>query len=288
MNDPLYFNGRLTTTAERVLGVEDRGLQFGDSVYEVLKFLERTPLFAEDHYGRMATGLDFLAIPNPWSTYDEFKATCRELLERTVVDDGLIYVQVTRGECERTHFYPEDLTPTAIAYTRAWKFPDAEMKAAGIDIVTGPDIRWDRCSVKSVNLLGNVIAKTMARSRGAKECLLVRDGIVTEGASSSFFGLVDKSIRTHPADEGILPGTVRDHVIAIARREGVKVDERSLATSDLERLGEAFITSTSNGVMPVRSIDGRTVGSGRRGPVTETLQTLFDALERDRAGISPD
>lgn len=280
MNDPLYFNGRYTTTAERVLGVEDRGFQFGDAVYEVLKFLGGRPVFAEDHYRRMSNGLSYLEIENPWKTLDEFVEVCRELLRRTKPANGLIYVQVSRGECERVRPYPRGVTPTAIAYTRVWTFPDEAKKRAGIRVVTGPDLRWARCSVKSVNLLGNIIAKQSAHRAGGDECVLVRDGRITEGSSSTFFGVVEGTLVTHPADDEILRGTVRDRILGLARDEGARVEERPILFEEVAKLDEVFVTSTSQGVMPVVSIDGANVGDGSRGVLTERLQRAFDDLER--------
>lgn len=283
MADPLYIDGRYTTTDQRVIAVEDRGLQFGDSVYEVLKFLRRTPLFVDEHWRRLVSGLEVLAIPSPWNEAEELDSICRELIRRGSADEGIIYLQVTRGVCERTHFYPEGLQPTAIAYVRGWKFPDVERKRTGIVVVTAEDIRWKRCYVKSVNLLGNVLAKQEARKAGADEAILIDHGRVTEGSSSSFFAVREQRLITHPAEQEILPGTVREKVISLALGQRIRVDERPILDTELYQLDEAFITSTTLGVMPVRSIDGRTVGEGERGPVTQTLQSLFDVLERHAA-----
>ena len=279
MAEPLYFNGRFTTTAERVIGVEDRGFQFGDAIYEVVKFVSKRPLFLREHFQRLHNGIDALAIGQPWSDLESFEATCSELLARTVPDDGLIYVQVTRGECTRSHFYPPDIQPTVVAYTRSWKFPDASRKATGMRVVTAPDSRWDHCNVKSVNLLGNVLAKQLAMKAGVDETIMIRDGVVTEGASVSFFGVRDGVVKTHPANKGILPGTVRDHVIAIAGRDGVPLDEEPISIDAISRLTEAFVTATTLGVMPVVEIDGQKVGDGTRGAITSVLQTSYDRLE---------
>ena len=186
MNDVLYINGRFTTTAERVIGVEDRGFQFGDAVYEVFKFLGRRPVFLRR------------SLPAAWRTdfarsrfvqsvgrssvcVDHARADAR-----TAFDDGIVYIQVSRGEAERAHFYPDDLQPTVVAYSRAFTFPDAAKKERGIRLVTSTDLRWKHCDVKSVNLLANVLAKKKAQRAGADEVLLIDDGIVREGASSQF------------------------------------------------------------------------------------------------------
>lgn len=280
MPDVLYVNGRFTTTDERVLGVEDRGFQFGDGCYEVFKFLGRKPAFIAEHFRRLEQGLHEIEIPNPWTDLGAFSATMRDLLERTAFDDGIVYIQVTRGEAERAHFWPENMTPTAIAYSRRFKFPDAAKKERGIRVITAPDLRWKQCDVKSVNLLANALAKKRAQRAGADEAVLIEDGTVREGASSSFFAVIDGRIITHPLDEHILPGVVRDRVIDLAIAAHIRVDERPLREAELFTLGEAFITSTTQSVMPVAEIDGRIIGNSRRGEVTTELQRRFDELER--------
>jgi D-alanine transaminase len=272
VSDILYINGRFSTTAERVIGVEDRGFQFGDAIYEVFKFLGKRPIFLSEHYRRMEKGLLEIEIRVPWDEA-EFADVIRELLARTAFDDGIVYIQITRGESERKHFYPDDLTPTVVAYSRAFTFPDAAKKARGIALVTADNLRWKHCNVKSVNLLANAIAKKKAQRAGADEALLLDDGVVREAASSSFFGIRGGAVITHPLDEHILPGVVRDRVVRLALANRVRIDERPLRETELFDLDEAFITSTTLGVMPVASIDGRAM---RRGDITTKLQRLFD------------
>ena len=278
MTDVLWFNGRFTTTAERVLGVEDRGFQFGDAVYEVFKFLRRRPVFLGDHFRRMERGLRDIEIPNPW-TEQSFGSTIADLLERTAFEEGIVYIQVSRGEGERAHFYADGMKPTAVAYTRRFKFPDAMKKERGIRVITTADHRWLHCDVKSVNLLANALAKKKAQRAGAEEALLIGEGTVREGASSSFFAVRGERLITHPLDEHILPGVVRDRTIGLAIGAKIRVDERPLRETELFDLDEAFITSTTQGVMPVSEIDGRVIGNSRRGEITSRLQRLLDDAE---------
>ncbi|MGA8809051.1 MAG: aminotransferase class IV [Thermoanaerobaculia bacterium] len=275
MSDVLYINGRFSTTDERVIGVEDRGFQFGDAVYEVFKFLGKRPIFLAEHYRRMENGLREIEIRVPWDEA-QFGEVIRELLARTAFENGIVYIQVTRGESERKHFYPDDLTPTAVAYSRAFTFPDAAKKARGIALVTADDLRWKHCNVKSVNLLANAIAKKKAQRAGADEALLLEDGVVREAASSSFFGVRGGTVVTHPLDEHILAGVVRDRVASLALASQIRVDERPLRATELFDLDEAFITSTTLGVMPVATIDGRAI---RRGEITMKLQRMLDGAE---------
>jgi D-alanine transaminase len=278
MSDVLYFNGKWMTTADRVLGVEDRGFQFGDAVYEVFKFARKRPIFILDHFHRMERGLREIDIRIPW-TEASFVRMADELLERTAFEEGIVYIQVSRGESERAHFFPDDMKPTAIAYSRKFRFPDDAKKEGGIRLITTPDQRWKQCQIKSVNLLPNALAKKRAQRALADEALLVGDGIVREGASSSFFVVIKGKVITHPLDEHILPGVVRDRVIALAIASKTRVDERPIREPELFGLDEAFITSTTMGVMPVAEIDGRVIGNSRRGELTTRLQRLFDDLE---------
>lgn len=278
MSDILYFNGRFTTTDERVLGVEDRGFQFGDGVYEVFKFVRRRPVFLRDHFRRLSRCLKDIEIRSPWNE-TEFGKVMNELLERTAFDEGIVYIQVTRGESERAHFWPDHYEPTVVAYSRRFRFPDAARKEGGIRTITTADHRWHFCNVKSVNLLGNAIAKKEAQRAGAEEAILLGEGLVREGASSSFFAVKNRGVITHPLDGHILPGVVRDRTIGLALGMKTRVDERPLREAELFDLEEAFVTSTTQGVMPVTIIDGRVIGNGRRGEITTELQRRFDQLE---------
>ena len=226
----------------------------------------------------MERGLHEIDIASPWDLA-RFAAVTRELLDRTAFDDGIVYVQVTRGEAKRAHFYPEGMTPTVVAYSRSFRFPDAAAKERGIAVITTPDLRWKACHVKSVNLLATTLAKKKAERAGAIEAVFVDGGIVREGASSSFFVVSGGRLITHPLDEHILPGVVRDQVIRLALAAKIRVDERPLRDDELFDLEEAFITSTTMGVMPVAEIDGRIVGNSRRGEITMTLQKMLDEVE---------
>jgi D-alanine transaminase len=278
MADVLWFNGRFTTTDEPVLTVEDRGLLFGDAVYEVLKFVGRAPILASAHWARLCRCLELLEIRNPWSA-GEFSALLAGLLDRTGFDDGIVYMQVSRGCATRSHGWPEGMTPSAFAYTSRFRFPDETMRRGGVGVVTTTESRWARCEIKSVNLLPNAISRTAARRAGAWEAVYVDDGRVIEGSSSNVFVVIDGELVTHEKSPGLLPGTVRDAVIGLAREAGLVVHERAPLLADLDRASEVFLTSTTSSVLPVASVDGRCVGNGTRGPVTERLQQAFGALE---------
>lgn len=277
VNDVLWFNGRFTTTEERVLRVEDRGFLFGDAVYEVFKFFDRGPVFLHEHWQRLARGLEAIEIPNPWDE-NSFTGTMRVLIDRTAFDDGIVYIEVSRGEGDRSHTWPEEMKPNAIVFSRRHTFPDAAKKERGIRLVTEEDLRWRHCDVKSVNLLANILAKQKAQRAGGDEALLVDDGVVRECSHSSFFIVKDGRVITHPLDCHVLPGVTRNRVIALA---GDRVDERYFGLDEVSTADEVFATSTSLAVMPVRQIDD---GPPRaRGPITHELQRRLDEEERASA-----
>jgi D-alanine transaminase len=273
VSDVLYFNGRFTTTDERVLRVEDRGFLFGDAIYEVFKFLRKRPVFLDDHWRRLAKGLNAIDIRNPW-TAESFASTMGELLDRTSFDDGIVYIEVSRGEGERAHFFAENMTPTAAAFSRRYKFPDAAKKERGIRLISDADLRWKHCDVKSVNLLPNALSKKKAQRAGGDEVLFIDGEIVRECGSSSFFIVKNGHVITHPLDCHILPGVTRDRVIDLARD---LVDEREIRVEELADADEIFITSTTLGVMPVNQIDDKT--KRVRGPITADLQHRLEEAE---------
>lgn len=282
MADVLWFNGRFTTTDEAVLTVEDRGLLFGDAVYEVLKFVDRAPILAAAHRARLCRCLELLEIGNPWSD-GEYADLLAGLIGRTGFDEGIVYIQVSRGCGTRAHAWPQDMTPSAFAYTSRFRFPDEPMRSGGVGVITMAESRWARCEIKSVNLLPNAISKTEARRAGAWEAVYVDDGRVVEGSSSNVFVVLDGDLVTHEKGPGLLPGTVRDAVIGLARAAGLRVHERAPLLSELERASEIFLTSTTSSVLPVTRVDGRPAGGGRRGHVTERMQAAFAALEREES-----
>ena len=282
MADVLYFNGRYTTTDERVLGVEDRGFQFGDAVYEVVKFTSKRSAFLLEHFDRLTRSLADMEIPQPFNL-DGFRGVVGGLLERTTFDAGILYLQITRGEAERAHFWPENLAPTVIAYTRRFTFPDEGKKERGIRVITIPENRWRLCHIKSANLLGNAFAKKRAQRAGADEALYVLNDAIVEGASSNFFGVIEGRLLTSSLNEDLLPGIVRERVVSLALESGIPVELARIQESELPFLDEAFITSTTQGVMPVTMIDSRAVGSGRRGTLTQALQRAFDLAEEASA-----
>lgn len=273
MSEWAYLNGEFLPLEAARVPVEDRGYNFGDGVYEVIKFFGGKPFLMDRHRARLIRSAGELEIPLP--DLDGLFAAAMELVRRNNVPDGGIYLQVTRGVATRTHVYPDPLQPTVLILTRPLSFATPEQRERGVEAVTLPDIRWGRCDIKTVNLLPNTMAKEQARRAGAFEAILVRDGIVTEGASHNFFGVFDGVLWTHPADHHILPGITRGRTLELARQLGVPVREEAFPASRLSELAEAFVTGTGDLVVPVVRLNGHAVGAGAPGPITCRLRDAF-------------
>ena len=275
----VYLNGEFVERAQARVSIDDRGFLFGDGVYEVTRIRGGRFFEGERHERRLARNLAELELTLPPGVTP---ASLGEIALRLYADGGLgrgealAYFQVTRGVAPRAHQFPIGTTPTVFVSVGAFSPPDA-LRARGVACVTYPDIRWSRCDIKSVNLLPNVLAKQFAVTKGAYEAFFVRDGIVTEGASTNFFAVLDGEIRTYQNSNVILPGISRDVALELAIAEGIAVREEPLRVADLPRVTEIFLTSTMNDVMPVVTLDGRTIGDGRPGPVTSRLARIFDA-----------
>jgi len=276
--DVVYVNGRILPRAEATVSVEDRGFVFGDGVYEVLRAIRGRLFATRFHNERLERSLDGIGIKlaggdSPRSFVDIGKELLREngLLE----GEATLYIQVTRGAATRSHYFPApDVTPTV--YISAARFtPYTELSNTGAAVISHPDLRWGRCDLKTLNLLPNILASQTAKEQGAFEAMLIRDGVVTEGAKTNFFGVVDGTLRTHPCDSHILPGITRSVLRDLARDVGIELDESPITVDEIPGLSELFLTGTTTDVMPVVQLDGRYVGDGQPGELTRKLQRVL-------------
>ncbi|MCI3920923.1 D-amino-acid transaminase [Paenibacillus sp. TRM 82003] len=272
----ILVNDRLVEPDHASVSFQDRGYQFGDGVYEVVRLYDGKWFEKEAHFARLARSASEIGLRLPYDL-----PRLEELLNRLVganeVKTGSVYVQITRGAYPRQFpFPPEDVTPVVVAFTTNAERPTAKMQS-GISAVTVPDIRWLRCDIKSLSLLGAVLAKQQATERGAEEAIMHRDGVVTECSSSNFMIVKNGLLRTHPADNLILHGVTRAVVLQLAAELGIEVDERPFTLDELSSVDEAFVTSTTVEIMPVTTIDGRAVGDRRPGPITKKLQQAFES-----------
>ncbi len=268
MREIAYVNGVYGDLKEATVPVEDRGLQFGDSVYEVIRIYGGAPFRMLPHLKRMHRGADVIGIPT--DRLPDLQDICQEVLKRSQVGDGMLYVQITRGSCPRSHVLrdPATVEPTVIVYARS--VPRAEGIKLG-SAITHEDLRWPWAFVKATTLLPNVIMQTKALEQDAHDCILHRGGMVTEGTRTNFFAVIDGVLRTAPLSNYILGGITRQAVLEVAAQIAIPVEEWPISLTELERVEEAFFCGTVGEITPIIRIDGQQVGDGNMGPVTHQL-----------------
>jgi D-alanine transaminase len=275
MSRIVFLNGSFLPVEEAKVPFMDRGFLFGDGVYEGIGVLEGRLIDNEAHLERLERSLQEVRIPNPYSR-PEWTRLEEELVRRNGMTEGFLYFQVTRGVAERDFFFPDDAQPTVAMFTQAKSIVHSPIAETGMAVVTVPDMRWERRDIKSISLLAQVLAKQAAKEAGAQEAWMVEDGYVTEGGSSSAFIITKAgSVIVRPLSHAILPGITRKSLLELSREEGVVLEERRFTVEEAYDAAEAFLTSASNFVVPVVTIDGRPVGNGKPGPITQRLRQLY-------------
>jgi len=275
-----YVNGRYLPFGQAGVHIEDRGLQLGDSIYEVANVLAGVPADEDAHLDRLERSLRELGMPMPMGRA-ALKLVMREMIARNRIANGFLYIQVTRGALKRDHVPPADPPrPTMIMTMRAQDMAAlAERLDKGIGVSTQPDIRWGRCDIKTVQLLPNLLAKQAARKTGAFEAWMVdRDGFVTEGASTTAW-IVDAEgqVVTRDLSNAILPGVTRRIMLEAMTQAGGKVVERKFTVAQAKTAKEAFLSSATGAAIPVIAIDGQKIGDGVPGPLTRRIRELYAA-----------
>lgn len=273
----VYVNGEYVPEGEARISIFDRGFLMADAVYEVTSVLDGKLIDFDGHIVRLDRSLGELAMRNPLSR-DEWLAIHRELVTRNAITDGLIYLQVTRGNPgDRDFAYPPaDTPPTVVLFTQSKPglatTPDAEN---GIKIITVPDLRWARRDIKTVQLLYPSMAKMEAKARGASDAWLIEDGMITEGSSNNAWIVKDGVLVTRQLSQDILHGITRKAVKALAADMQIKLEERPFSLEEALAADEAFLTSASAFVMPVVEIDGNKIASGTPGPVAKRMREAY-------------
>jgi D-alanine transaminase len=277
----LYLNGDYQSLASGRIGVEDRGFQLGDGVYEVVQVFGGRLIWLDEHLERLATSLGHILVDGVLQRHD-LSAVLPRLVQESGLMEGFVYVQVTRGPAARDFAFPTEPMPTVLAYTREAPFPDEAAVLKGTSAHPVKDFRWGRCDIKSTNLLAAVLGKAEARDAGADEVVWIGPGpLVREGGSSNITVVLDGVLRTHPADRWVLDGITRRKVLAFGEELGVPAVQAAVKLAELQAADEVFLSSTLLGVMPVLRVGGHEVGDGRPGPVTLRLaQRLREELVR--------
>ncbi|MFC0272132.1 D-amino-acid transaminase [Metabacillus herbersteinensis] len=270
----VLLQDQLLNRDEVAIDIEDRGYQFGDGVYEVMRVYEGQLFTINEHLERLARSADQIRMKLPLRL-DVLKERLIELVSENSVQNGAVYVQVSRGVSLRNHSFPGDkVTPVLIAYPLPGKKP-AQEQQNGVQVNLVDDMRWLRCDIKSLNLLWNVMAKQEALDKGTYEALLHRDGTITEGSSTNFYAVKDGTVYTHPANNLILNGITRMKIIELCSENGIPFMEKELYINERTSFDEAFISSTTIEIVPVTKIEEDVIGEGKPGEVTKRLQELF-------------
>ncbi|MFC4276035.1 D-amino acid aminotransferase [Achromobacter aloeverae] len=272
-----YLNGEFVRLQDAKISVLDRGFIFGDGIYEVVPVYEGRPFRLSEHLARLARSLDKVRIASPFDR-DGWAALVQGLIERSATPSCMVYLQVTRGVAKRDHGFPAaTVTPTVFGMVSPFTRPTASVRENGQSLVSIPDERWLHCDIKSVSLLGNVLAKQAAVDAGVDEVVQFRDGLLTEAASANIWvvsgGKVIGPQRDHRVLEGIRYGLMAE----LAQEAGVPFEMRDVPRAEVEAADELLISSAAREVLPVTRLDGRPVGNGKPGPVYAKLRAGYDA-----------
>ena len=275
MSRIVYVNGEYVPEEQGKVSIFDRGFLFGDGVYEVTAVIGGKLVDYDPHMDRLDRSLREIRMAWP-CTKPALRAMHEELVRRNSLDQGLIYIQVTRGAADRDFKFPKEGTPSSlVAFTQAKNVVDTPDAVKGVKAITIPDLRWARRDIKTVMLLAPVLGKQQAYEAGAFEAWMVEDGKVTEGTSSNAYIVKDGTIITRPLSNSILAGITRRALLRLAKEHGVKIEERAFTVEEAYAADEAFLTSASSFVMPIVEIDGKRIGGGQPGPVVRKLREAY-------------
>lgn len=279
-----YVSGRYVPHRFAEVAMEDRGYQFADGIYEVIVFFNRRMLDEALHLKRFKQSLCSLKIAEPMEEA-ALKLVIRELIARNNYKDGYIYMQVTRGVAPRNHPFPKNIRPVLTMSVMRIKQPSKAEVENGVPVITYPDIRWGRCDVKSISLLPNAIAKEEAVKHGAREAILYNEkGMVTEASHSNAYIVKNGVLITHMADNHILNGVRRQVLLEIAAKHQIRIEERLFTKEELFAADEVFVTSATSNVLPVATIDGKKIGSGKPGEITKKIGLLYQEHVTEQTG----
>ncbi|MGD8937388.1 MAG: D-amino acid aminotransferase [Thiogranum sp.] len=280
----VYLNGVFIPLEVACIPVTDRGFLFGDGVYEVIPAYGGRLFRLPQHLQRLQNSLDGIRLDNPMST-DQWETMLKALLERNRGEAGpdndqAVYLQVTRGSAlKRDHVFPARVQATVYATSNPVPGMDPSVMRDGIAAVTLDDIRWQRCDIKAITLLANVLLRQQATDRGAAESILIRDGLAVEGSSSNIFVVSNGTVQTPPKSERLLPGITRDLVLELAAQHRIPYLESDIDENTLRSADEIWITSSTREIVPVTRLDDKLVGDGRPGRVWRTMQDHYRAYK---------
>jgi D-alanine transaminase len=276
--DIIYLNGEFMPLEAARIPVLDRGFIFGDGVYEVIPVYSGHVFRLEEHLQRLQNSLDGIRLANP-HTNAEWTTLINELIAQNEGEDQYIYFHVTRGVAKRDHAFPKDAVPTVFMMSTPLATPPRELYETGVSAVSAIDNRWDRCDIKAIALLPNVLLRQLAIDHGAVETILFRDGVLTEGAASNIFAVENGVILAPPKDNRMLPGITYDLVLELAAANGIPLEVGEFTESRIRAADELWLTSSTKEVLPITCFDGHPVGSGKPGAVFWKMHGLYQAYK---------
>jgi len=285
MSRLVYVNGDFVPEADAKISVFDRGFLFADAVYEVSTILDGKLIDNNAHLKRLTRSLNELSMA-PACTDEVLVAAQQKLVELNDVKEGLLYLQVSRGVADRDFPYPKNPVSSLVMFTQAKSLLNSPKADTGLRIISIPDLRWKRCDIKTVGLLGPAMGKQAALDAGADDAWMVDDGLVTEGTSNNaYIVTADKKIKTRHLGNEILAGITRTAVLKFASEAGYEVVEEPFSLEEVANASEAFITSASLFVMPVVNFDGKDIGNGKPGPIAKELRKIYIATAMEREDL---
>jgi D-alanine transaminase len=275
----VYLNGQFMPLAEAKVPVLDRGFVFGDGVYELVPVYSRKPFRLDEHLRRLQGSLDGIRLANPHGM-----AVWRELIVRLIelqdFADQSVYIQITRGVAPRDHAFPMGVAPTVFMFAQPLLTASAEQKAAGICAVSAVDNRWQRCDIKAISLLANILLRQQAVDAGCAETVLLRDGFLTEGAASNIFVVKQGVLLAPPPSHLMLTGITYDVVLELADAHGIPTEQRDISEAELRAADELWMTSSTKEIMPIVKLDGAPVGAGEPGPLARQMDALYQTFKQ--------
>lgn len=279
MHDPMvYLNGAMTPLSEAKIPVLDRGFIFGDGIYEVIPIYGRKLFRSDQHMARLFRSLAAIGIPNP-HTKEQWMHLIEQVVAAHPADDQMAYLHVTRGVAKRAHAFPQAVTPTVFIMTNPIVLPTADMRARGVACVTMEDKRWLRCEIKSISLLGNVLAAQHAVEHDVVESIQFRDGFLTEASSSNVWIVKHGKLAGPPKDNLILEGIRYGLIEELCATGGIPMEARRIARAEVFDADEVLLSSATKEVLPVTTIDGLTIGNGKPGPIYQQLYAAYQTAK---------
>jgi D-alanine transaminase len=275
----VYLNGQFMPLAEAKVPVLDRGFVFGDGVYELVPVYSRKPFRLDEHLRRLQGSLDGIRLANPHGM-----AVWRELIVRLIelqdFADQSVYIQITRGVAPRDHAFPMGVAPTVFMFAQPLLTASSEQKAAGVCAVSAVDNRWQRCDIKAISLLANILLRQQAVDAGCAETVLLRDGFLSEGAASNVFVVKQGVLLAPPPSHLMLTGITYHVVLELADAHGIPTELRAISEAELRAADELWMTSSTKEIMPIVTLDGIPVGAGEPGPLARQMDALYQTFKQ--------